>query len=292
MPDGRRLVDYAESSRDGDWSLRSALVRFGQPEPTRAGAVLELVRRTDAALKPHRRRLESAAVPTHPRLDPDLFTESADGSVVVRDDAERTLDAPAADLARTLVRLPEGPAVLAAYADASGQDQTSEAVPLLVVALELDAIADALVPWAQAHDGPPPVDAVDERAAAAFARLAELGVPARGRGSAAGTQSGLTRSVAGAAGVPIAAPHRLPHRGAPAMTSTTEADRTTLAKVAADRAHALRAQAAALNSEALAPLRAALHIRAGELELAAIALGDEAVQDLVAVAPERHLAIA
>jgi len=37
LSDGQRLVDYAESSRDGDWTLRSALVRFAQPEPTRAG---------------------------------------------------------------------------------------------------------------------------------------------------------------------------------------------------------------------------------------------------------------
>ncbi len=68
------------------------------------------------------------------------------------------------------------------------------------------------------------------------------------------------------------------------MTSTTEADRTTLAKVAVDRAHALRDQAASLNGDALAPLRAALHIRAGELELAAAALDDEVV-----VEPARRL---
>ncbi len=73
------------------------------------------------------------------------------------------------------------------------------------------------------------------------------------------------------------------------MTSTTEADRTTLARVAADRARSLRDQAATMSGTALAPLRAALHIRAGELELAAVALGDEA---LVAEVPERHLAIA
>lgn len=55
---GARLVDYAESPRVDDWTLRSALVRLAQPEPVRAGAVLELIRRTDAALAPHRRRLE------------------------------------------------------------------------------------------------------------------------------------------------------------------------------------------------------------------------------------------
>ena len=41
----------------------------------------------------------------------------------------------------------------------------------------LDAIAGALVPWAITHEGPPPVEAVDRLAAAAFARLAELDVP-------------------------------------------------------------------------------------------------------------------
>ncbi len=173
LPEGRRLVDYAESSRDGDWSLRSALVRFAQPEPTRAGAVLELIRRTDAALKPHRRRLEAAAAPTHPDLGPDLF---ADGTAL-RPDAERVVDAPASDLARARVRLPDGEALVAAYVERRGEDPTDEAVPLLVVALELDAIADALVPWALTHAGPPPVDVVDQRAAAAFAHLAELGVP-------------------------------------------------------------------------------------------------------------------
>jgi hypothetical protein len=45
------LAEFADAPRSGDWSLRSALVRFAQPEPTRAGAVLELVRRTEGALK-------------------------------------------------------------------------------------------------------------------------------------------------------------------------------------------------------------------------------------------------
>ena len=49
------LADYAERARVGDWSLRSALVRYAQPQPRRAGAVLELVRRTDGALKPFTR---------------------------------------------------------------------------------------------------------------------------------------------------------------------------------------------------------------------------------------------
>ena len=73
------------------------------------------------------------------------------------------------------------------------------------------------------------------------------------------------------------------------MSITAEADHATTAKIAADRARALRDQAAALSSDALAPLRAALHARAGELELAAaVLLGDDAED---AAAP-RVLAIA
>ena len=58
------------------------------------------------------------------------------------------------------------------------------------------------------------------------------------------------------------------------MSTTTEADRTTIARIATDRAQALRQHAASLGSDALAPLQAALHIRAGELEMAAAALGE------------------
>lgn len=185
----RRLVDYAESTREGDWSLRSALVRFAQPEPTRAGAVLELIRRTDGALKPHRRALESRSVPTHPDLGPELLVEDG-GDVVLRAGAARVLDAPTADLARARARLPEGDAVVAAYRASAGDDAAHAALPLLVVALELDAIADALVPWARLHDGAPPVEVVDRHAAAAFAQLAELGVPRETRGRPMGRSQG------------------------------------------------------------------------------------------------------
>ncbi|HAS11847.1 MAG TPA: hypothetical protein DCS55_15225 [Acidimicrobiaceae bacterium] len=58
------------------------------------------------------------------------------------------------------------------------------------------------------------------------------------------------------------------------MSTTSEADRTTIARIAAARARALRDHAASITSDALAPLQAALHIRAGELEMAAAALGE------------------
>lgn len=176
LPSAPLLVDYAESSRDGDWSLRSALVRFAQPEPTRAGAVLELVRRTDGALKPHRRRLEKTPVPAHPGLGSDAFVDGDDGVVLVAE--ALVADARAADLARVLVRLPDGAAVVSAYADVTGLgDDDLAAAELLAVAVELDELARALVAWAVVHDGPPPVAVVDERAAVAFSRLQQLGVP-------------------------------------------------------------------------------------------------------------------
>jgi hypothetical protein len=54
-----QLVDLAERPRDTGWSLRAALVRYAQPEPVRSGAILELVRRIDQALKGHAKLLAS-----------------------------------------------------------------------------------------------------------------------------------------------------------------------------------------------------------------------------------------
>ena len=51
-------------------------------------------------------------------------------------------------------------------------------------------------------------------------------------------------------------------------------DPATVARLAASKAESLREQARHLDSEALAPLRKALQIRAGELELTAAVLGD------------------
>lgn len=50
-PELARLIDFAERSRAGDWSLRSGLVRYAQPEPERVNQILDLVRRTEWALR-------------------------------------------------------------------------------------------------------------------------------------------------------------------------------------------------------------------------------------------------
>ena len=60
------------------------------------------------------------------------------------------------------------------------------------------------------------------------------------------------------------------------MSPQTDVDKTTIARIAASRAQALRMQADSLVSESLAPLRNALQIRAGELELAAAVLDEQA----------------
>ena len=62
VDEASQLADYAERGRVGGWSLRSSLVRYAQQEPVAASAVLELVRRTEGALAPHRRVLERTAV--------------------------------------------------------------------------------------------------------------------------------------------------------------------------------------------------------------------------------------
>ncbi len=57
-PELARAVAFAERSRSGDWSLRSALCRYAQAHPARVRDLLEQVRRIEAALHPHARRLE------------------------------------------------------------------------------------------------------------------------------------------------------------------------------------------------------------------------------------------
>lgn len=57
-PQLANLVDFAERPRVRDWSLRAALVRYAQPEPVRANRILELVRRIEWALRPHRKAIE------------------------------------------------------------------------------------------------------------------------------------------------------------------------------------------------------------------------------------------
>ena len=122
MHDVEAVIEYAERPRTDGWSLRAALVRYAQPEPARAGAVLELVRRTDGALKPFAKLLER-----EPRL-----LELARG-----DDAEVPAgqeEAAAVDLLRVALELDRLGDVLAAWAATRSDDRPDA---------EIDAIARA-----------------------------------------------------------------------------------------------------------------------------------------------------
>ena len=59
-PELASLVDFAERPRVEDWSLRSALVRYAQPQPHRASLVLSLVRRIESVLHAHAKELGRA----------------------------------------------------------------------------------------------------------------------------------------------------------------------------------------------------------------------------------------
>ena len=147
-------------------------MRVAQPEPVRASAVLELIRRTDGALAAHRRRLEAEHVPTLPALDAEHATpEAIDGLPKIR-------DAPVTDLGRVLAFVPDGHAVVDSYlASESLNAEAASVVPLLAAAAELDALADRLAAWAHTRTGPPPTAELDRISGSVFRRLAQLGVP-------------------------------------------------------------------------------------------------------------------
>lgn len=70
--------------------MRAALVRYAQPEPLRASAVLELIRRIDAALHPYARDIERGG-------EPDEVAGSLLAPAAVLDDLAEALIAWAKD---------------------------------------------------------------------------------------------------------------------------------------------------------------------------------------------------
>lgn len=163
------LVAYAESLRAGGWSLRSALVRLAQPEPSRASAVLELVRRTDGALHGLTRALERATVV----CDRGLRLDALDAPPV-----KPYPDARVADLARACAAAGDAAHdVAVAYDSQVGLTaKERDALPLLLVAVRLDAVAELLVAWAPTAPAAPPVDELDRRCTDIAAHLDALGV--------------------------------------------------------------------------------------------------------------------
>lgn len=169
------LLNYAERSRAGDWSMRSALTRFAQPHPERAARVLTLVRRLDAVLHQAMRQLEQHTVVCDRRLSSERIGPEP---------REAYPDTRVADLARLARSAPEAFAeMLAGYEGASAEPlEAAErvALPLLAVALDLDELADTLAEWAARGPEHPPVEEVDATCAQVQRRLDELDVPEEG----------------------------------------------------------------------------------------------------------------
>ena len=180
------VLNYAESARTDDWTLRSALVRLAQPEPTRSGAVLELVRRCDAALHPMISTFEAQTVLcdrglTINRLDAEtLSPETGADAETATDDEGRYPDARVVDLARLALDAPDRiDAIIEAYGEEAELAEVEQlALPLLGVALRLDALGQLLADWAAGPQGrQAPVSEVDEICSEVFSRLEEIGVP-------------------------------------------------------------------------------------------------------------------
>lgn len=167
---GPSLLDFAERSRADDWSLRAALVRLAQPEPVRVSQVLEVVRRIEAALGPVRRSLER---------HPALCDRAVSAMTVTGPPQDPYPDIRVADLARLVSESPSDlDAVITGYESVAPlTDDERLALPLLVVVLDLDRLADVLARWAASGPFDPPLSAVDDTLGRCVASLDALGVP-------------------------------------------------------------------------------------------------------------------
>jgi hypothetical protein len=118
------LLDAAERPRASGWSLRAALTRYAQPQPQRASDLIELVRRIEAALRPHAGALEARGEALWSALDGGAGGDGDDAFLVDLLRALREVDAIADVLATWAVaRAGERPdaAVDAAIADVTAR---------------------------------------------------------------------------------------------------------------------------------------------------------------------------
>ncbi len=167
------LVNYSESPRPGDWTLRASLVRMAQPEPELVASVLELVRRLDAVLHFVRSPLAKQTV----ECDRAITLETA---ATVGDPYP---DTRVADLARLAANAGHnGHAVIEAYTtEVELSPEEQGALGLFSVALEFDRLADELAEWAPTAPAPPPIDAVKATIDRVRTMLDERGVPTEAR---------------------------------------------------------------------------------------------------------------
>lgn len=126
-PELARVVGFAERSRVGDWSLRSALCRYAQRHPARVRDVLEQVRRVEAALHPHAKHLEQ---------DGPALWAAVDGGAAAGGDEQLV------GVLRAAVALDRIGDVLASWAQDRHRQRPEEALDATIaeVATALDAL--------------------------------------------------------------------------------------------------------------------------------------------------------
>lgn len=163
------LLNYAEVPYEGDWTLRSGLMRLAQPHPVLVGAVLDLSRRLDAPLHHVRRKLEQHVVVADRALSPDGLAGPP---------ASPCPDIRTADLARLVAAGCDQGELQAGYEEQHElQHEERLAVPLLSVAVAFEQLAGVVAAWAVNGPADPPVTAVDRFIETVGAELDELGVP-------------------------------------------------------------------------------------------------------------------
>lgn len=144
---GPSLHEYVERLHPGGWSMRAALVRYAQPEPVRAAALLEVTRRAESGLHDVARRIER-----EPRLS---------------------------DLGRALAHFGHDyPTLLDAYLhDADPiDDEAASVIPVLAVAASLDDLGAVVAAWAIEAGDDRPDDLIEEGCQQANGQLDALGV--------------------------------------------------------------------------------------------------------------------
>ncbi|MFL6204320.1 MAG: hypothetical protein ACJ739_03135 [Acidimicrobiales bacterium] len=124
-PELARVVDFSERSRTGDWSLRSALVRYAEGQPVRVSQLLEQVRRTETALHALGKVLD--------KRGPELWA-AVEGGDVDPDDAK------VVQLLRATIELDRLGDALASWADDRTGSRPDDAVDAVTaeVAAKLD----------------------------------------------------------------------------------------------------------------------------------------------------------
>lgn len=148
------LTELAESMRRTGWSFRSALVRFAQPEPLRSAAIVELIRRSETAMKPLTASLADGRLAAIGRLAP--FPEAAG----------------AAEIEAAL-------ATLASVVDGADDlpPEAGAALPVVHAITVLDRLGEAVTAWAVTAPAPAPVAEWDATCRWLRARFDALGVP-------------------------------------------------------------------------------------------------------------------